>query len=164
MKRIITQQLKQQFIDTLYKEEKNKNTIEKYLRDIEKLEQYLSNRCITKEEVINFKEDLQKHYKISSVNSFLAAINHFFEVVGWQDLKIKSLKVQKQIFSPEERYLTKREYKRLISTAMETGKERIALILRAGLAIWWNPVLYPFGIYGYDSFLRISRIAVCTSD
>ena len=131
MKRIITQQLKQQFIDTLYKEEKNKNTIEKYLRDIEKLEQYLSNRCITKEEVINFKEDLQKHYKISSVNSFLAAINHFFEVVGWQDLKIKSLKVQKQIFSPEERYLTKREYKRLISTAMATGKERIALIIQA---------------------------------
>ena len=131
MERIITKQLKEKFEQILCKEEKYENTIKKYLRDLEKFKQYLSNRCTTKEEVIGFKEYLQNHYKTSSINSFLAAINHFFEVVGWQDLKIKSLKIQKQIFLPEERYLTKREYQRLISAAMSTGKERIALIIQA---------------------------------
>ena len=132
MKRIITKQLKQKFIEALNQEEKKKNTIEKYLRDFEKLEEYLVDGIVTKEKVICFKEKLQKeeHYKISSINSFLAAINHFFEIVGWQELKIKSLKVQKQIFIPEEKYLTKREYQRLIQTAMEEGKERVALIIQ----------------------------------
>ena len=130
MKRVITKELKEQFIQTLYQEEKKKNTIEKYLRDIQKLEMHLENGRVTKEAVICFKEKMQEHYKTSSVNSFLAAINHFFEVVGWQDLKIKSLKVQKQIFIPEEKYLTKREYERLIQTAMNEGKERVALIIQ----------------------------------
>ena len=130
MNRIITKELKEQFIQVLYQEEKKKNTIKKYLRDIEKLEEYLSYRTITKEEIINFKEKMQEHYKTSSVNSFLAAINHFFEVVGWHELKVKSLKIQKQIFIPEEKYLTKREYQKLIQTAMGMGKERIALIIQ----------------------------------
>lgn len=47
----------------------------------------------------------------------LASINSLFNSLEWHDLKVKSLKLQQQVFCSEDRELTKAEYARLCKTA-----------------------------------------------
>ena len=50
--------------------------------------------------------------------------------MGWHDLRVKYLKLQQQIFCPEERELTKAEYMRLCKTAERRHNKRLSLILQ----------------------------------
>ena len=40
-------------------------------------------------------------------------MNSLFAFLGWQDCRVRSLRVQQQIYCPEEKELTKGEYLRL---------------------------------------------------
>ena len=91
---------------------------------------YAQNSAITKETVIAYKKYLQENYAVRSVNSMLASINSFFSFFGWNDLKVKSLKLQQQVFCPEEKELTKGEYTRLCRAAVRKRNERLNLILQ----------------------------------
>ena len=91
---------------------------------------YAQNSAITKETVIAYKKYLQENYAVRSVNSMLASINSFFSFFGWNDLKVKSLKLQQQVFCPEEKELTKGEYTRLCRAAVRKHNERLNLILQ----------------------------------
>lgn len=131
MKRYITEKNLMEFGEYLYEEEKSPATINKYLCDLHKLMDFLKNRELTKKEIIAYKEMLKnsRKYQVSSINSFLAASNSFLEFMGWQDLRVKSFRVQKKAFMPDNKNLTKQEYKRLVRTAERRGKGRLALIL-----------------------------------
>ena len=119
------------FEDYLENEEKSALTIAKYLRDLRKFQVYLGEGTITKELVIGYKDRLTEEYAVSSVNSMLAAINHFFTFMGWHQFRVKQIKQQRQVYCPEERDLTKKEYYRLIDTARVLKKERLGLILQS---------------------------------
>lgn len=110
----------------LLREEKSPSTIKKYLCDIEKFSQYLQDNWqeaeVSKEKVMAYKEFLQMHYAIRSVNSYLVALNRFFEYLGWYDCKIKLCKLQREIFCQEEEELKKEEYLRLIYMAQTLKK------------------------------------------
>ena len=68
--------------------------------------------------MIQYKNHLiDKGYSVKSINSMLASINSLFSFLGWYELRVKSLKVQQQIFYPEEKELTKKEYERLCKSA-----------------------------------------------
>lgn len=111
-------------------EEKSENTIEKYLRDVRAFALYADGE-ITKETVIAYKQGLiDNGYAVRSINSMLASINSLFSFLGWNDCKVKSIKLQRQIYSPEEKELTKAEYMRLVNTAKQKGNERLNLILQ----------------------------------
>lgn len=131
-KRIITRNMLECWRQQLAEDEKSEATIQKYIRDLEKLAEYLAGSEVTKEKMIQYKDYLlhEKSYKISSINSFLVAANHFLEQIGWLDARVKTYKVQKEAFCPNEKYLSQREYERLVRTAVQQGKERIALILQ----------------------------------
>lgn len=120
------------FKQALYEGEKSSSTIKKYMRDIKKLKEFLAGRELNKALLIKYKEELEKcgEFKISSINSFLAAANHFCEVMGWGGLRIKMIKVQRDTFCPEDKELTQDEYKCLIDTAMSEGDEKLALIIQ----------------------------------
>ena len=45
-------------------------------------------------------------------------------------MKVKSIKLQQQIYCPEEKELTKAEYTRLIRTAKQKGNERLNLVIQ----------------------------------
>ena len=60
----------------------------------------------------------------------LASINSLFVFLSWHDLKVKSIKLQQQIYCPEERELTKAEYTRLCRAAKHKHNERLNLILQ----------------------------------
>lgn len=132
MKRMITEEKILQYQEYLYEEEKTTATIKKYICDLKKLMDYLSGREITKKLMIEYKEALRKEkgYRLTSINSFLVAANRFFEYMGWYDLRVKTYRIQKEIFVPENRDLSKAEYKKLVQAAMKKGKKRLAMILQ----------------------------------
>ena len=119
-----------EFEEHLILEERSVATIQKYIRDVNAFMAYAQNSAITKETVIAYKKYLQENYAVRSVNSMLASINSFFSLFGWNDLKVKSLKLQQQVFCPEEKELTKEEYTRLCRTAERRHNERLNLILQ----------------------------------
>ena len=127
---IITARMIAEFREHLILEERSEITIEKYIRDVKAFAKYTQNSAITKETVIAYKKHLQENYAVRSVNSMLASINSLFAFLGWHDLKVKSLKLQQQVFCPEEKELTKAEYARLCRAAERKHNERLNLILQ----------------------------------
>lgn len=128
--RVITAKMIAEFKEHLILEERSVATIQKYIRDVKAFMAYAQNSAITKETVIAYKKYLQENYAVRSVNSMLASINSFFSFFGWNDLKVKSLKLQQQVFCPEEKELTKGEYTRLCRAAVRKRNERLNLILQ----------------------------------
>ena len=128
--RFITAKVIAEFKEHLILEERSKITVEKYIRDVKAFAKYTQNSAITKETVIAYKKYLQENYAVRSVNSMLASINSLFMFLGWHDLRVKSLKLQQQVFCPEEKELTKAEYTRLCRAAERKHNERLNLILQ----------------------------------
>ena len=128
--RIITARMIAEFKEHLILEERSEITVEKYIRDVKAFSVYTQNADVTKETVIAYKKHLQENYAVRSVNSMLASINSLFSFLGWHDLRVKSLKLQQQVFCPEEKELTKAEYTRLCKTAERKHNERLNLILQ----------------------------------
>ena len=129
--RILTENRIADFSAYLRSEEKSENTVEKYLRDVQAFAEYLGGAEITKETVIAYKNKLlSENYAVRSMNSMLASLNSLFSFLGWSDCKVKSIKLQRQIYCPEEKELTKAEYMRLVNTAKQKSNERLSLILQ----------------------------------
>ncbi len=128
--RTITAKAIAEFKEHLVLEERSKITIEKYIRDVKAFSIYTQNTVVTKETVIAYKKHIQETYAVRSVNSMLASINSLFSFLGWHDLRVKSLKLQQQVFCPEEKELTKAEYTRLCRAAERKHNERLNLILQ----------------------------------
>ena len=128
--RILTEDFISGFKEYLILEERSRATVEKYIRDVKVFSAFVSGVEITKEVVIEYKKHLQESYAVRSVNSMLAIINSLFAFLGWQELRVKSIKIQQQIYCPEERELTKAEYTRLCAAAKHKRNERLNLILQ----------------------------------
>lgn len=101
----------------LIEEERSQATIDKYIHDITAFCQWINGRGIDKKAVLEYKEYLISTYAPRSVNSILSSLNSLFDYLGWHDCKVKTLKIQKQIFSDKDKELTKSEYMRLLQAA-----------------------------------------------
>ena len=128
--RILTTDIIDDFRKNLELQEKSTATIEKYIRDVKAFSVYAQNEVITKETVIAYKNHLQENYAARSVNSMLASINSLFAFLNWFDLRVKSLKLQQQVFCSEEKELTRAEYKRLCQAAKQKKNKRLNLIIQ----------------------------------
>ena len=113
----------------LIQEEKSSITIEKYMHDVKDFYIFVNNRVLTKDVVIEYKTQLTEKYAVRSVNSKLASINSLLMFFGRQDCKVKSLKLQRETYSSEEKELTKAEYLRLLQAAK--NNPRLHLIIEA---------------------------------
>lgn len=128
--RLLTKNMIVKFKEHLILEERSTATVEKYIRDVKAFAEFVCSSTIIKETVITYKKYLQENYAVRSVNSMLASINSLFVFLSWYDLKVKSLKLQQQVFRPEEKELTRTEYARLCRAAEREHNERLALILQ----------------------------------
>ena len=129
--RFLTENQIAAFATYLKSEEKSENTIEKYIRDVRAFSAYVGKAEITKETVIAYKNKLvSDNYAVRSINSMVASLNGLFSFLGWADVKVKSIKLQRQIYCPEEKELTKAEYMRLVNTAKQKGNERLNLLIQ----------------------------------
>lgn len=129
-KKFLDLKIIEEFKKHLILEERSTSTVEKYIRDVKSFANFVNGDEITKETVINYKKYLQENYAVRSVNSMLASINSMFAFLDWHELKVKSIKLQQQIYCPEEKELTKAEYARLCRTANQKHNKRLNLILQ----------------------------------
>lgn len=126
----ITDKIIKKFKECLINEEKSNATIEKYIRDIMAFSAWLGGDELCKAKTLKYKEYLVKNYAPLSVNSMLSSLNSFFNYCGEYGLKVKSLKIQKQIFAKNEKELTKAEYERLLKAAKLKGNRKLNLIMQ----------------------------------
>lgn len=118
------------FREYLYERENSEATIQKYLTDLRTFYQFLNGKKkIDKQHLIAYKEWLVENYAVSSVNSMIAALNQFLIYVEAGKLRIRRIKVQKQLFASQEKELSREEYKRLLNAARDLGKPVLALII-----------------------------------
>lgn len=126
----ITNELIKNFRRYLIEEEKATATVEKYIRDVNAFADWLGDKALDKETVLTYKENLTKNYAPASVNSILASLNSFFTFNEWYHLRVKNLKIQRQIFVNKDKELTKAEYERLLTAAKSKGNEQLYFLMQ----------------------------------
>ncbi len=126
----LTKELIEKFRHYLIEGEKSSATLEKYIRDVTAFFVWLTGCELDKMAVLRYKEHLMENYMPTSVNSALSSLNSFFEFNGWHGIKVKMLKIQKQIFAERSKELTKAEYERLLSAATEKKDDRLYYLMQ----------------------------------
>lgn len=119
----------QSFKDVLYNNEKSRATIDKYVRSMERLSEFLEGRDISKELLIRYRDELLQKCKAQTVNGVLSAINAYLDYCGMSDMKMRLLRVQRQPFLEASRELSREEYKRLLSAARRRKDHRLYMLL-----------------------------------
>ena len=129
MRKITIETIKS-FNDYLINEEKAVATVNKYLHDVGEFQIWLGEQELCKTAVLAYKSYLCEHYAPASVNAALLSLNSFFNFMDWYDLRVKNLKIQKQIFASTDKELTKAEYDRLLQAAKQKKNERLYLLMQ----------------------------------
>lgn len=110
--------------------ERAPSTIGNYLRDIRSFARWLGGRAVTKELVVLWREELLAEGLVPvTVNAKLSALNGLFRFLGWEELQVKFLKIQRRVFRDAARELRREDYLRLLNTAERAGQERTALLM-----------------------------------
>ncbi len=118
------------FKEYLLERENAPATLEKYLRDVRKFFAFAGEGSeITKEKLLIYKEWLMEGYSVSSVNSMLVALNQFLGYMGLGRLRLKRVRVQRMDLEHAQKALGKEEFRRLVRTARDCGKEQLAMIM-----------------------------------
>ena len=111
-------------------EERSPGTAAKYLRDMRAFARWLGGAPVTRERAAGWKEHLlSRGYAPVTVNAMLSALNGLLRFLGWEECRVKFLKVQRRLFRDAGRELTRPEYARLLAAARERGRERLALLM-----------------------------------
>ncbi len=126
----ITDKMINDFKVVLINDEKSKNTIEKYIRDIRCFALFVGGRTLEKTLIMEYKEKLKEEFALSSANSMIAAVNAFLKYIGRIDLCVKQFKIQKSTYCSEEKELTKAEYAALVRAAEQKKNERLSLVIQ----------------------------------
>ena len=126
----ITETLILDFKAYLTNEEKSIATIEKYVRDITAFMVWLEGRPAEKGAVLEYKAGLTETYAPASVNSMLSSLNSFFAFCKWFDCQVKTIKLQRQIFSSARRELTKAEYEKLLKAAEQKQNTKLFYLMQ----------------------------------
>ncbi|HIY05814.1 MAG TPA: site-specific integrase [Candidatus Evtepia faecigallinarum] len=129
-KRTITSRQAAAFGEFLREEERSAATVEKYLREMRLFAAFLGGDEVSKAAVARWKASLlEKNYQPATVNGKLSALDRFLSFLGWEDCRVKHLRLQRRVFRESTRELTKEEYERLIAAAVKAGKERLSLLM-----------------------------------
>ena len=110
--------------------EKTGATVNKYLHDVGKFQTWLGEKELCKTLVLAYKSYLCEHYAPASVNASISSLNSFFNFMKWYDLRVKNLKIQKQIFADADKELSKAEYERLLEAAKKNNNKRLYLLMQ----------------------------------
>lgn len=131
------------FRENLILEEKSTYTTEKYLRDVCAFFRFAGEKPVTKELVMAYKSALVgAGYAAASVNSMLVAVNRLLSFLGWDDCKVKNLRVQRQTYCAEEKELSKAEYLRLLEASRKNAQLNLVLQTICGTGIRVSELRY----------------------
>ena len=119
-----------EFIEYLIEEEKTEATLKKYAYDVKSFSDWCGERALDRKLVLEYKEYLGSIYAPASINSILSSLNAFFNFCRLYNLKVKALKIQRQLFMSKEKELSKQEYEKLLRAAKSKGNERLYLVMQ----------------------------------
>ncbi len=118
------------FKEYLIDNDKSVYTVDKYIRDVMKFEEFAGDCEIVKETAGEYRNYLvRKGYSVRSINSMLSSVNALFEFLNRHDLKVKTIKMQRSVYCPEDKELTRAEYQRLCTAAKMKKNNRLELII-----------------------------------
>ena len=126
----ITEQTLGEFKEHLIKSEKSRATVEKYVHDAAAFKSWLGEREVDKDVILEYKAHLRSVYSPVSVNAAISSLNSFFRFTGRRELTLKTVRIQKKLFSGGNRDMRLNEYKSLLKAAKKVGKTRIRLIMQ----------------------------------
>ena len=129
-KPVINEKLIEKYLTYQKEQERSRATLQKYQHDLNALMEFLEGKELTKAVLISWKEKLISQYAPASVNAMLAAVNGYVKYMGWMELTVKPLKIQKSLFMEEEKELTRNEYVRLVKAAQRKENERLSLVIQ----------------------------------
>lgn len=114
----------------LRQNERAEGTVEKYMHDVRAFLAWMAGGQVSKEAGVQWKEYLQREGLAPvTINSMIAAVNGLMRFLGWEDCRMRFLRVQRRLFRDPERELTREEYERLLDEAHSEGKQRLALLM-----------------------------------
>lgn len=141
--RFLTQEQIKAFSDYLCREEKSEATREKYLRDARVFCVYANGERVAKDLVLAWKKHLvDDGYAVRSINSMLASVNSLLSFLGWDDCKVKNIRLQRQTYCTEEKELTKAEYLRLLEASKKNEQLNLVLQTICGTGIRVSELRY----------------------
>ena len=120
----------QDYKQFLLEQEKSENTITKYLSEADKLLRWLAGKEISKNNLLVYKQYLAYNHSPTGANAAISSVNNYLAFFGLSDLKIKTFKVQRQVFRQPEKELSKLEYERLLQAAKKTKNWRLYHIMQ----------------------------------
>ena len=127
---MITSEQIESFRAYLLDEEKAPATICKYIHDVEEFVCWLPETSFDKSAILCYKNHLIEKYAPASVNAALSSLNSFFGFLEWFELRVKNLKIQRQIFASTDKELTKAEYDRLLQAAKQKNNQRLYMLMQ----------------------------------
>ncbi len=114
----------------LRREEHPESTVQKYLHDLTAFARWLDGRPVTRELTAAWKDTLYRQgMSPTTINGCLAALHRFFHFAGWQECRVKYLRIQRKMFRESSRDLTRTEFARLVAAAQGRGNRRLSLLL-----------------------------------
>lgn len=127
--RKITEETLAAFARQLGEEERSPATLEKYLREVRQFAAFLGGREVTRELAAAWREELSARQSPATVNGKLTALDRLLAFLGWEDCRVKHLRVQRQLFRDSARELSREEYARLVETARRLGRGQLSLLM-----------------------------------
>ena len=127
--RKITEETLAAFARQLGEEERSPATLEKYLREVRQFAAFLGGREVTRDLAAAWREELSARQSPATVNGTLTALDRLLAFLGWEDCRVKHLRVQRQLFRDSARELSREEYARLVETARRLGRGRLSLLM-----------------------------------
>ena len=127
--RKITEETLAAFARQLGEEERSPATLEKYLREVRQFAAFLGGREVTRDLAAAWREELSARQSPATVNGKLTALDRLLASLGWEDCRVKHLRVQRQLFRDSARELSREEYARLVETARRLGRSRLSLLM-----------------------------------
>ena len=126
----------QAFLGKLADEEKSAHTIAAYRTALTSFADFCEGKELTKETVVSFKNQLQEdHYKVSSINAKLAAVNGFLKFIGRHDCLVKFMRAQSRTFTSPDEELTRKDFRELLNAAEDDDKLFCILLTLGGTGI-----------------------------
>ena len=127
--RKITEETLAAFAQQLGEEERSPATLEKYLREVRQFAAFLGGREVTRDLAAAWREELSARQSPATVNGKLTALDRLLAFLGWEDCRVKHLRVQRQLLRDSARELSREEYARLVETARRLGRGRLSLLM-----------------------------------
>ncbi len=118
------------FAAQLEREERAAGTVENYLRAARQFAAFLAGAPPTIEAALGWKAaQLAARSAPATVNAKLAALNRLFGFLGL-GFRVSFVRVQRRIFRPAQRQLSRQEYARLLAAARQRGDARLNLLMQ----------------------------------